>query len=166
MWVKKVIAAAVTITMLTTSASTLSVMADAENTTTETETAVDSTESVSDAEQEVQQLDAQTNESDNETVDSVQKDEQNVAEKDAKLAALQLHRSQRKNETAADVQPYLDVRFLGVNLALLDESRLGGAARDERRQSCQQGINRGSNEQHRRNAALISYREHQERQRH
>lgn len=52
MWVKKVIAAAVTITMLTTSASTLSVMADAENTTTETETAVDSTESVSDAEQE------------------------------------------------------------------------------------------------------------------
>lgn len=86
MWVKKVIAAAVTITMLTTSASTLSVMADAENTTTETETAVDSTESVSDAEQEVQQLDAQTNESDNETVDSVQKDEQNVAEKDAKLA--------------------------------------------------------------------------------
>ena len=86
MWVKKVIAAAVTITMLTTSASTLSVMADAENTTTETETAVDSTESVSDAEQEVQQVDAQTNESDNETVDSVQKDEQNVAEKDAKLA--------------------------------------------------------------------------------
>lgn len=45
MWVKKVIAAAVTLTMLTTSASTLSVMADAES-TTETEAAVDSAATV------------------------------------------------------------------------------------------------------------------------
>ena len=105
MWVKKVIAAAVTLTMLTTSASTLSVMADAES-TTETEAAVDSVATVdsaatvdgvatvdsaatvdsvatvSDAAQEVQPVDAQTNEAATEAADTEQKSEESVAEQE------------------------------------------------------------------------------------
>lgn len=99
MWVKKVIAAAVTLTMLTTSASTLSVMADAESTTgteaavdsaatvdgvatVDSAATVDSVATVSDAAQEVQPVDAQTNEAATEAADTEQKSEESVAEQE------------------------------------------------------------------------------------
>lgn len=106
MWVKKVIAAAVTLTMLTTSASTLSVMADAESTTTETEAVVDSTESVSDVAQDVQQVDAQTNEADTEVPDTEQKSEPNVAEQETETAEAEAQNDNAQVQLqAASVTP-------------------------------------------------------------
>lgn len=108
MWVKKVIAAAVTLTMLTTSASTLSVMADAES-TTETEATVDSVASVdsvatvSDAAQEVQPVDAQTNEAATEPADTEQKSEESVAEQETEQTEAQNDDAQVQAQTAGVV---------------------------------------------------------------
>ena len=99
MWVKKVIAAAVTLTMLTTSASTLSVMADAES-TTETEATVDSAATVdsvatvSDAAQEVQPVDAQTNEAATEAADTEQKSEESVAEQETETGQTETEQTE------------------------------------------------------------------------
>lgn len=102
MWVKKVIAAAVILTMLTTSASTLSVMADAES-TTETEATVDSVATVSDAAQEVQPVDAQTNEAATEAADTEQKSEESVAEQETEQTEAQNDDAQVQAQTAGVV---------------------------------------------------------------
>ena len=108
MWVKKVIAAAVTLTMLTTSASTLSVMADAES-TTETEATVDSAATVdsvatvSDAAQEVQPVDAQTNEAATEAADTEQKSEESVAEQETETGQTETEQTEAQND-AVQVQ--------------------------------------------------------------
>lgn len=105
MWVKKVIAAAVTLTMLTTSASTLSVMADAES-TTETEATVDNVATVSDAAQEVQPVDAQTNEAATEAADTEQKSEPNVAEQETEKAEAEASDDAKSQaEVLQDSQP-------------------------------------------------------------
>ena len=105
MWVKKVIAAAVTLTMLTTSASTLSVMADAES-TTETEATVDSAAILSDAAQEVQPVDVQTNEAATEAADTEQKSEPNVAEQETEKAEAEASDDAKSQaEVLQDSQP-------------------------------------------------------------
>lgn len=100
--------------MLTTSASTLSVMADAES-TTETEAAVDSAATVdgvatvdsaatvSDAVQEVQPVDAQTNEAATEAADTEQKSEESVAEQETEQTEAQNDDAQVQAQTAGVV---------------------------------------------------------------
>lgn len=130
MWVKKVIAAAVTLTMLTTSASTLSVMADAES-TTETEAAVDSATTVSDAAQEVQPVDAQTNEAATEAADTERKSEESVAEQETETGQTETEQTETEQTEAQNEAVQVQAQTEAQNDDAQVQAQTAGVVADE-----------------------------------